>query len=195
MDKTCVKCKVVKDTEDDTFRMRTLPSGRLWENTTCRECERKANRAYHKDGRRNKEKKAAYMRQWTQDNKERLAKKGRERYERLLKENPSFSREANLRSTLKKYGMTEDDYYILLEEQDGRCDICKTFPGDTLGVDRNRLVIDHDHTTGKVRALLCDFCNRGIGMFYDNPDLLVAAAEYVRRHEGLGDQECHGSVI
>jgi hypothetical protein len=109
-----------------------------------------------------------------------------EQYEARKDRHPEFWRPVALRTTLKKYGLTEDDWDRMVTEQEGKCAICGRVPGATLGVDKNRLVIDHDHATGKVRALLCDFCNRGIGMFYDDPDLLVAAAEYVRRYEGSG---------
>jgi hypothetical protein len=45
--------------------------------------------------------------------------------------------------------------------------------------DRRSLNIDHCHTTGKVRGLLCDNCNKGLGLFKDNPDLLNNAVKYL----------------
>jgi hypothetical protein len=134
------------------------------------------------------------MKQWNQDNKEHRAQKGKERYERIKEANPEYFRHVNLRSTMKKYGLTEDDYFEMFEQQEGRCAICGKEPGSTMGVDRNRLVIDHSHTTGKVRALLCDYCNRGLGIFFDDPELLIAAADYLLRLEEVV-LRCLGSVI
>lgn len=58
--------------------------------------------------------------------------------------------------------------------QNGCCAICGTVP--------RRLVVDHCHSTNMVRALLCDRCNRGIGSFEDNGELLRAAAAYVDKY-------------
>lgn len=80
-------------------------------------------------------------------------------------------RASHLRS---KYGMSEEDYETLLANQDGVCAICKK------DQKQRRLAVDHCHTTGVVRGLLCDACNHGIGKFKDNPDLLIAAANYLK---------------
>lgn len=60
----------------------------------------------------------------------------------------------------------------MLLAQDGRCLICRGEFGQTLPV-------DHCHRTGKVRGLLCHHCNRGIGLFGDDPERLRRAADYV----------------
>ena len=76
-----------------------------------------------------------------------------------------------------KYGITLEDFITLLIEQDGRCAICKSR-------DRGPEIswaVDHDHKTGKVRGLLCSGCNHGVGNFKDNPDLLIAAANYLTK--------------
>lgn len=44
------------------------------------------------------------------------------------------------------------------------------------------LAVDYCHTRGKIRGVLCQPCNKGLGFFRDNPELMERAAEYVRRH-------------
>lgn len=74
------------------------------------------------------------------------------------------------------YGMTEEDYNKMLEEQKDRCAICDT----SVKTGRwKRLCVDHCHTTGKVRGLLCNECNRGMGLLKDNADILRKAATYL----------------
>lgn len=85
---------------------------------------------------------------------------------------PNAEREAKWRGRGIK-DFTVEDYDRLLEEQDGRCALCES--------EMKRAVVDHDHDTGKVRGLLCDTCNTGLGKFGDNAERLEAAAEYVRR--------------
>jgi hypothetical protein len=63
----------------------------------------------------------------------------------------------------------------LLSAQDGRCAICGAERGT------RRLAIDHDHTTGFIRGLLCVRCNTGLGSFRDDPELLRKAIEYLDR--------------
>jgi hypothetical protein len=82
---------------------------------------------------------------------------------------------------LRAYGILKLDYDNILANQNGVCAICGT---DHPGGRGNTFHVDHDHDTGKVRALLCSKCNNGIGQFNDNPELLEAAAAYLRAHRG-----------
>jgi hypothetical protein len=70
------------------------------------------------------------------------------------------------------YGITIDQYKAMEARQGGRCAICNEVP-------ETRLYVDHDHTTGEVRGLLCTRCNVGLGMFRDNPEYLDAATQYI----------------
>lgn len=83
------------------------------------------------------------------------------------------------RSHLKRrYGVTVEQYDALLIEQAGRCKLCGA---EECGAGRKYLCVDHDHTTGAIRGLLCNSCNRALGALRDDPDLIDRAAEYVRR--------------
>lgn len=80
----------------------------------------------------------------------------------------------------RKYKMTEDEYQEILIAQGGVCAICRE-PETKVHRDGAlcRLVVDHSHATGDVRALLCSFCNAGLGLFKDDPLRLLAAARYL----------------
>lgn len=85
--------------------------------------------------------------------------------------------ETNRKHTLKRlYGITLEEYDSMLEEQEGCCAICKTLPNE------RKLHVDHCHTTGKVRQLLCSGCNTAIGALKEDPEIIRAAAAYVERH-------------
>lgn len=100
-------------------------------------------------------------------------------YQSRKQREPGWEKKQSRKATLARYGLTPEEYDDLLIAQDGRCAICKRRPGSTNGVDRHNLVVDHDHAAGTTRALLCDFCNRGLGIFRDDPELLMAAAAYL----------------
>ena len=81
------------------------------------------------------------------------------------------------RYNLKKYRMTMADFRALLEKQSGGCAICGTGePGKGF-----HLHVDHNHQTGQVRGLLCNTCNRGIGLLRESPEVLRAAAHYLEQ--------------
>lgn len=61
-----------------------------------------------------------------------------------------------------RYGLWEEEYEALLEAQEGHCYFCPSTTGDSTG---RRLVVDHDHLTGRVRGLLCYGCNMSLGFF------------------------------
>jgi hypothetical protein len=77
---------------------------------------------------------------------------------------------------MRAYPLTGDEYEALWLEQGGLCGLC-----ERPNVAGRALAIDHDHTTGVVRGLLCNRCNMALGQLRDDPDLLERAAAYVRR--------------
>lgn len=83
---------------------------------------------------------------------------------------------------MSAYGITLEEYDDLLKQQGGRCKICGT---DTPG-HKGRFHVDHDHSTGKIRGLLCHACNTGIGLLGDNPTRLKKAAQYLEEEGHYG---------
>lgn len=76
-----------------------------------------------------------------------------------------------------KYGLTEDEYDLLLAAQGGVCAICGRFETVKRGSNVSRLSVDHDHATGQVRGLLCQSCNVICGMFRDDSARAALFAE------------------
>jgi hypothetical protein len=93
---------------------------------------------------------------------------------RLRKKNRASPDRVRNQHLKQYYSITLAEYTQMEREQDGRCPIC--------GVRPVQLHVDHDHTTKKVRALLCSSCNVGLGHFRDNPSLLKKAAKYLEKH-------------
>lgn len=77
------------------------------------------------------------------------------------------------------YNLTQDDYVVMLEAQGGVCKIC----GKTSQIGR-RLAVDHCHTTGLVRGLLCENCNVGIGKLKEDISILESAIKYLKESRG-----------
>ena len=82
------------------------------------------------------------------------------------------------RSKLKQqYGISMEEYDTMLAAQGGGCAICAaTEPGGRT----KYFPVDHCHTTGTVRGLLCTKCNRGLGLFNDDPARLERAAKFLK---------------
>lgn len=76
----------------------------------------------------------------------------------------------------KRYGISAEAQEALLLQQKHLCALCGRPPG------KKRLSVDHDHETGRVRAMLCGACNLALGGFRDDPELCERAARYLRDH-------------
>jgi hypothetical protein len=76
----------------------------------------------------------------------------------------------------RRYGLTLGQIEAMLESQQGACAICRRAKPTI-----KKLCVDHCHSSHVVRGILCDGCNRGLGAFADNPDWLLAAADYLKR--------------
>lgn len=90
------------------------------------------------------------------------------------------ARDARLR---REYGIDLAEYGRMGRAQKWRCAVCGHLPPEG-----QRLVVDHDHACGTVRALLCSACNSGLGLFGDDPARLASAAAYLSAHADLRAQ-------
>jgi hypothetical protein len=94
-------------------------------------------------------------------------------YEAAYHQQPEHKSRQHRYNIKAKYGLTAEAHAELVVAQEARCAICRRF--------FPRLGVDHDHTTGEVRGLLCAKCNLLIGYADDDPELLEAAIKYLRR--------------
>lgn len=110
----------------------------------------------------NKEKKNEYQRNYYQKNKEVILKQQRERH------------------LQKSYGLSSNEYLEMVIEQDNKCAICGESETHILKTgDVKPLSVDHDHSTGEVRMLLCNDCNALLGFSKENTDILNRAITYL----------------
>ncbi|WP_432010189.1 endonuclease VII domain-containing protein [Streptomyces cucumeris] len=112
---------------------------------------------------------SARAKQWIADNSERAS---------------ASKRRANL---AKNYGLTVAGYDALLRKQGGVCAVCGKDEPNAHGRTgkKFRLAVDHCHETGQVRGLLCQKCNRAIGLLSDDPILMRKAISYLLRHRNM----------
>ena len=84
-----------------------------------------------------------------------------------------------------KYGITMEQFVKMYENQNGLCKICDREMEMFSTRDRMHDIanIDHCHKTKEIRALLCNYCNTGLGKFMDDADLLVKASNYLKKYQ------------
>ena len=98
-------------------------------------------------------------------------------HKKYMKDNPKYITKWRLKNC---YGMTIEKKDVMLAAQNNKCAICKD---ELVG---KKLHVDHCHTTGKIRAILCHHCNTGLGLFKDSAELLAKAAKYLKKHGSAG---------
>jgi hypothetical protein len=118
-----------------------------------------------------------------------LRERGRE-YARKWGQNNKERRNLNLRKyrLLTKYGMTMADFDAMLTKQDGLCAICRvkmTPPASPSKAKEGKssMTVDHCHSTGRVRGILCQTCNLALGMFKDSIVRVRYAVAYLEAFE------------
>ena len=141
-----------------------------------RDKDREAYRAREREyGQRPevKERKNAASRKWYAANKDH-----RKQYEAIRKAQPGYTKK--LRDiSLRKYGLSSEEKLAMMAAQDNRCFIQ---PCGHEFKDISDAQVDHCHTSGRVRKLLCGRCNRALGLVQDDPERLRFLAAYIEAH-------------
>jgi hypothetical protein len=165
--KQCTRCRKTKAVTSYTRLSGTSDGFR----EHCKQCAKQYNAAYFAN-LSEEEKQRRYQRdkEWKAANVERM-------------------RISWHRAKLKKYGMTQQDYEQLLLAQNGVCAICRREERGKVNGRTLPLSIDHDHTTGRVRGLLCGKCNTSLGGFEDNQTFIMSALTYLQRHDADNTME------
>jgi Recombination endonuclease VII len=157
---TCTKCHESKNPEDFS----PSPKHKNGKYPWCKPC------------------KAEYARGWIRTiPKEVVAAQARARRERRDADKAARAKyltQSVVYALKSKYGITPHYVVELAEHQGGVCAICKAPPNTSKK--RGGLHVDHDHATGKVRGLLCESCNQGLGLFRDNQESLRGAIAYLQ---------------
>lgn len=136
--------------------------GRQYHAEHREEINERARKWYAENPERGRE----IKRKWYARNREKVLATAREHYAK----NPTLQREIYLK---KEHGLTPTQYDAMNVAQQGHCKVC--------GRDDQRLHVDHDHTTGLIRGLLCGNCNRMVGLAGDDPAVLRQAADYIEQ--------------
>lgn len=174
MKKVCTKCNIKKAIEEFVKDKNAIDGI----GYNCKDCASSIRRKYYHANKgkeqlkakesyqRHKQKISVYYKDYYQINKQNISL--RRKAQRI--DNPLFFKRKDLQ---KKYKITLEQKEAMWLAQDKKCKICK----------RNILLwpahVDHDHITSKVRGLLCNFCNTGIGFLQEDVTVLQAAITYL----------------
>lgn len=91
---------------------------------------------------------------------------------------------ARKRRFARRYGITIGDYQTLFAKQGNACAVCRTKKNTIDGCygTEKQFPVDHDHNTGKIRGVLCDRCNRALGLLKDDIDVVKSLVSYLKKH-------------
>ena len=192
--KICTQCKTEKPLVE--FSKSSInPDGRQYKckpcsNTASREArkrrlernpdhDKKIKQVWYKKNREISLERARLYRinnpEWAKAANDKHHKSGynwRKKFPERAKE--TSKRQAFLRK-LKQYNLTPETFQAMIDKQDGKCAICGIVPSDGL-------VIDHNHSTNKVRELLCNRCNPAVGMVQENLQIAYNLISYLQKH-------------
>jgi superfamily II helicase len=178
--KFCKKCKKRKKIKD-FYSSKSHKDGLDW---WCKDCSKEAAK---RSVQQNPERRRLTNKKYYVKNKERISAYQKQYHAIHRKELAEYAKvyaaknQRKIRAGVLKrlYGISIEEYERLLVKQKYCCAICKVKVTKL----NKSLCVDHDHKTGKIRGLLCENCNNGLGGFRDNIKFLQVAQQYLRRQE------------
>lgn len=155
----------------------------------CKACNSAFQKEIHRKRYSTPESKSFWQskaREYRENNKEKLCRQRREWAKRNPKRNAELAKKSYLKNVelirprlqRQRWNLSEEQHSRLFKNQNGVCAICKEACKT-----RKILAIDHDHSNGMMRGLLCMRCNTGLGYFRDNTDLLSEAIDYLNAYQ------------
>ena len=158
---TCTKCKEVKE----SLLFHRYDKKKNGFTSQCKQCRNETRKnSYWKDSERAKEKTRNYRKNLRETDPHKLF---------------LSNRKTNLKQT---YGISLEEYDKMLQEQSSKCDVCGKEHEE---VPKKRLGVDHCHTTGKVRGLLCANCNTALGLLKENVQNIDKLKDYIIKHQKI----------
>jgi len=105
---------------------------------------------------------------------------------KYAKENLDLIRQKERRNNLKyKFGLTVQQYDKMFQDQGGECKICSIAQSQL----KKKLCVDHNHDTGRIRGLLCDSCNRAMGLLKESIPVIEKIIDYLKKDAELEDKK------
>jgi hypothetical protein len=159
----CTKCKY--DKKRIEFRLDKSTKSGLY--PWCNDCVKIQSRSYYNRNRETIIAKASEYQKTKPEVTKRAQKKWRDSNKDTIRNN----------QWLRKFGLTTEQVESMFSSQGGHCAICKN--------PNIKLCVDHDHTTNKIRGILCSKCNSAIGLLQDSAEVILAAYNYLKEHNNF----------
>lgn len=179
--KRCGNCEIKKEATEENFQFRfRLRLGKMAPISTCRVCDRAASLEHYRTNV-TPEARRAYSLQYEHSESGKAA---RVRAVTKLKDSGWMYQHGRRKNLRRTFGLTPERFNELLAAQGGHCAICPRLPEQ----DFRAFGVDHDHSSGAIRGILCFRCNSGLGYFYDSIRNMFAAITYLARPLPLIDR-------
>lgn len=184
--KPCCKCLSNLPANLDNFYKNS--GGKFGLTPRCKPCVNEDNKISHEKRKKKDPEKirmqgnARAKRHYNKDIE--FSRKKQREFQAKKRADPVQRAKINMAKRAGGARMTQNDFDDLFEKQNHRCAICKSNKPNA----KHGWNIDHCHTTGNVRFILCAHCNRGLGAFKDNPTLMRYAADILETYQEQADK-------